>query len=462
MRQFVDAHSHQRTPAALCYVDKKSLHDLGILPNATGDWPLRNLLDHTHSRAAARILEELLANPLHDRAEIVARQKLLQALPSVTKHINWKHLDDLLRSLNSYLDSNFIVFPNSTFEATVFALQYRNIAKFVETHIETAAQFLEICATLHDQLTSIEGDARFQASLSAFNAIFETSLRTETRVALDSASGRRLNICRLDGRFRVDLREQLLKLIAAFHELDAFCSLATSAGTQGLTFPTIAKDQRESFVFEGLHHPLVKNAHPNSIPLQLDERVMFLTGPNMAGKSTLLRALGIVVVFAHLGLPVPAAHASVPITDRLIASLGNEDNILRGESLYLAEVRRVKNVVAAVANGELVVALLDEVFRGTNVKDASDATTLLVTGLANAKHGLFAVSSHLVEVADNIGEQPGIGFWHLEVERRGAIYTFTYRLVRGVSHVRLGVALLKSEGVIDLLDSLRTMRQFQL
>lgn len=445
----------------MCYVDKKSLHDLGILPNAAGDWPLRSLLDHTHSRTAARILDELLASPLHDRGEILARQQLLQALPAVMKAINWKHVEDLLRSLNAYLDSNFIVFPDSAFEATVFALQYRNIAKFVETHIETAAQFLETCALLHEQLTSLRGDSRFRQSLNAFDTIFETSLRAETRVALDSPSNRRLSICRLDARFRIDLREPLLKLISAWHELDAFCSLANSAAMPGLTFPAIATGQHDQILLEGLHHPLVKNAQPNSIPLHSGERVMFLTGPNMAGKSTLLRALGIAVVFAHLGLPVPATHASVPLTDRVIASLGNEDNILRAESLYLAEVRRVKHVVAAAANGELVVALLDEVFRGTNVKDASDATTLLVTGLANAKHGLFAVSSHLIEVADNIGEQPGVGFWHLEVERHGKNYAFTYRLVRGVSHVRLGVALLKSEGVIDLLDSLRTMRQLQ-
>lgn len=442
----------------MCHVDKKSLHDLGILPNATGDWPLRKLLDHTHSKSAARVLETLLANPLNNRTEILARQQLLRTLPAATQHLNWKQLDDLIRSLNTYLDSNFIVFPNTTFEATVFALQYRNIVRFVEAQIVLASQFLEICATLHEQLHTIKGDSRFLASLSAFDIIFATSLRTELRVALDSPSNRRLNICRLDARFRIDLRDQLLNLIAAFHEIDAFCSLATCASTPGLVFPTIAEDKHDPFELKELRHPLVKNAQPNSVALRPDERVMFLTGPNMAGKSTLLRTLGIVIVFAHIGLPVPASRATIPLVDRVIASLGNEDNILRAESLYLAEVRRVKTVVAAVARGEHVVALLDEVFRGTNVKDASDATTLLITGLSHANGGLFAVSSHLVEVADTIGDQPGIGFWHLEVESRDDQFVFTYRLTRGVSHLRLGMALLKAEGVADLLEQIQQNR----
>lgn len=442
----------------LCHVDKKSLQDLGILPNSSGEWPLRKLLDHTHSRTAARVLENLLANPLSSRTEILARQQLLRELPAVTQHLNWKQLDDLIRALHTYLDSNFIVFPQTSFEATVFALQYRNIVKFVETQIVLAAEFLEVCATVHEQLNALGGDSRFRTSLNAFDTIFTTSLRTELRVALDSPSNRRLNICRLDARFRIDLREQLLLLVAAIHEIDAFCSLATSASAAGLIFPTIAIDRHDAFVLEGLRHPLVKNAESNTIALQPDERVMFVTGPNMAGKSTLLRTLGIVTVFAHIGLPVPATRATIPLVDRVIASLGNEDNILRAESLYLAEVRRVKSVVAAVAGGEQVVALLDEVFRGTNVKDASDATALLITGLAHATGGLFAVSSHLVEVAETHAGHPGIGFWHLEVESHADQFIFTYRLARGISHLRLGMALLKAEGVADLLAQIQQSR----
>lgn len=439
-------------PLPLCHVDKKSLLDLGILPNAAGEWPLRNLLDHTHSKTAARVLETLLANPLDNRADILARQQLLRVLPRITQQLDWKLIDELIRSTTNYLDSSFVVVPPTAFDATVFALQYRNIAKFVETHIATAAKLLEICASLYEQLKPIESDKRFRQSLEPFELIFDTTLRTEVRAAIDSTTNRRLNICRMDSRFRVHLREPLLKLVASLHEIDAFCSLAKTAANADLTFPSIATDQHAPFVLEGLRHPMVKDAQANSIELNASERVMFLTGPNMAGKSTLLRTLGIVVVFAHLGLPVPATKAAIPAVDRLIASLGNEDNILRAESLYLAEVRRVKRVAAAVASGELVVALLDEVFRGTNVKDAADATTLLVSGLARSDFGLFAVSSHLIEVATEQQGKNGVGNWHMQVESHNDSHTFTYKLERGVSEVRLGMMLLEREGVVGLLE----------
>lgn len=438
----------------MCIVDKKSLIDLGILPSSNGEWPLRELLDHTHSKSAHYALESLLANPLNNLQEIAARQQLLRALTRIIPHLNWMILGDQLRQLSSYLDSNFIVFPNTTFDGRMFALRYPEIAKSVEQQVLAAGDFFETCATVQQGLAGVKGDARFREVLRIFENVLNTTLREEIRAARDATSQRKLAICQLDCRFRIDLREQLLQLIEAFYVLDAYCALALATQRDGLVEPRLILREHGSLCIEGLHHPVVKGARPNNIGLQEDQRVMFLTGPNMSGKSTLLRALGICVVLAHLGVPVPATRATIPLTDRVIASLGNEDNILRAESLYLAEVRRVKSVVAAVVAGEMVLALLDEVFRGTNVKDASDATTLLVSGLSHATYGLFAISSHLTEVAERMNGAPRIGFWHLEVVTLGDRYKFSYALVAGVSHVRMGFALLKSEGVVDLLEAL--------
>lgn len=430
--------------------------DLGILADSAGEWPLRALLDHTHSKAALYALEALLSKPLDSIDEIVGRQHVLRTLPKIVDQLNWTILGDSLRQLETYLDSNFVVFPSNTFDATMFVLRYADISKSIEENVIAADEFLDTVARIREGIRELNGDTGFREILQTFDAVLETSLREELRAARDATSQRKLALCRLDGRFRIDLRDLLLKLVASFHVFDAYCSLAQTSQGMGLALPRMVKRTDGPMIVHGLHHPLVKKARSNAIAPTATERVMFLTGPNMAGKSTLLRALGIVVVFAHLGLPVPATQARIPLTDRVIASLGNEDNILRAESLYLAEVRRVKGVVAAVASGELVVALLDEVFRGTNVKDAGDATTMLVKGLSHAPFGLFAISSHLVEVAEHIGAHPSIGYWHLEVECRGDQFTFTYKLVRGVSHVRLGMALLKAEGVVALLESLAT------
>lgn len=147
---------------------------------------------------------------------------------------------------------------------------------------------------------------------------------------------------------------------------------------------------------------------PNDLPLAANERVLFLTGPNLAGKSTLLRAIGIATYCAHLGMAVAARIARIPLHDRLIVSITVRDSLQRGESLDLAEIRRVRAVVEAVERGDAVVAIFDEVFRGTNIKDATQATSLLVDGLAKALHGTFVIASHFADVATTHEDRVGV------------------------------------------------------
>ena len=179
----------------------------------------------------------------------------------------------------------------------------------------------------------------------------------------------------------------------------------------------------------------------------------------MAGRSTLLRSLGVIILFAHLGLPVPAECARVPIVNRLMTAINAQDSLSRGESLYVAEVRRVREVVRAVASGETVIALLDEAFRGTNVMDALEAMGMLVDGLARAQTGLFVLASHLTEIARERFGHPHVSLWCMHVDAiddpssEGVRFTYAFR--RGVSDVRLGMRLLEREGVVTLLAAIR-------
>lgn len=437
----------------MCQIDKKSLIDLGILPGVAGNWALGSLLDHTHSPRARQALLDLLAQPLASRADILARQGLLRALPALAQHIDWSTFGQLSRSVESYLNSSYIVYPASSVEATVFTVRYGEIVQFIEHQLQLFSEFIATAVLIRHRLSTLQADSQFQLVVNAFDAVLDRPLVDELRRAALRKHQRRHALCSLDHSVRVELRAALLALIAAVHQFDAYCSLAITAQKSGLAMPQIVDKLNGPLAIYGLHHPLLPNGTANNI-VQGTDRLMFLTGPNMAGKSTLLRALGIAIVFAHLGLPVPASSAAIPLTDRVVASLGHTDNILRAESLYLAEVRRVKSIAQAVASGEAVVALMDEVFRGTNVKDAADATTSLVNGLSHAKSGLFAISSHLIEVAESRGAMPGVGYWCLETLSADGQHTFTYRLVPGISTVRLGMELLASEGVLRLLDKI--------
>jgi DNA mismatch repair ATPase MutS len=115
--------------------------------------------------------------------------------------------------------------------------------------------------------------------------------------------------------------------------------------------------------------------------------------------------------------------------------------------LYLAEIRRVRAIVNAVERGEAVFAIFDEVFRGTNITDAIQATSLLVEGLARAANGTFILASHLADVATHFSAAAGVACWQMESDILDGAPVFTHRATRGVSRVQLGMTLLDAEGV---------------
>jgi len=184
--------------------------------------------------------------------------------------------------------------------------------------------------------------------------------------------------------------------------------------------------------------------------------MIFLTGPNMAGKSTLLRALGAAVVLAHAGAAVPAASAQLSVFDVIGTVMSVEDDIRRGESYFLAEVRRVRALLRAVEEGRRTLALLDEPFRGTNVLDASDATLALLDGLAHSSRCRSVLATHLVDVVGRASAGTRIKRAHFSAEV-GHSLTFDHQLRDGTSDQRLGMLLFEREGVTDLLRRVSRM-----
>ncbi|MEZ4654987.1 MAG: hypothetical protein R3E12_15710 [Candidatus Eisenbacteria bacterium] len=178
---------------------------------------------------------------------------------------------------------------------------------------------------------------------------------------------------------------------------------------------------------------------------------LFLTGPNMAGKTTFMKALGVTVYLAHIGMAVPAGRLEIGNLDALASSLNVEDNLVRGHSFYFSEVRRVKDVAEALQAGRRLLVLFDELFKGTNVKDAIDGSRLVIEGLLQWETGLFVLSSHLVELTEPLSRVDRITFSYFESTLRDGRPQFSYRLRPGVSHQRLGMLILENEGVPALL-----------
>ena len=188
-------------------------------------------------------------------------------------------------------------------------------------------------------------------------------------------------------------------VLDTLYMLDALRALGIMAKEQDLTFPVFMESKRGVRI-EGLYHLFLENPVENDILLDDQQHLCFLTGPNMAGKSTYMKAFGVAFYLAHCGFPVPATRMELSVFKGLFTTINLSDNLLLGYSHYYNEVARVKYIVEQVRELRDVVVVFDELFRGTNVKDAYDASCAVIGGLARLKYGIFMISSHIVEVAE--------------------------------------------------------------
>lgn len=251
-------------------------------------------------------------------------------------------------------------------------------------------------------------------------------------------------------------RRQLKKYLSALMEqyalMDAWHAMAKVTVDEGFVIPEIQDTDVVGLRAEGLFHPLLKDPVPYDIVLGQDKNMLFLTGANMSGKSTLLRSLGISALLAHIGMGVPAKYFQVTFLEGIVTNMQVEDNIFKGESYFYAEVQRMKITARKVRNSNRHLVLMDELFKGTNVHDAYECSKAVIQHLIDHKQDLFAISTHLYELYDELKEEGSIAFRYCNtnIDATGN-YSFTYELKEGVSNDKIGFLVLQHEGVLDIL-----------
>lgn len=174
----------------------------------------------------------------------------------------------------------------------------------------------------------------------------------------------------------------------------------------------------------------------------------------MAGKSTFIKAVGISVYLAHLGMGVPAREMKVSLLDGIVSNIQITDNLIKGESFFYNEVQRIKNTIEKINTGFKWLILIDELFKGTNQEDAVRCSTAVMEGLRKNKNCLFIISTHLYEIGESLRKYSNIQFNYFETSLSAGELSFSYQLKPGISNDRLGYLILKKEGVLDLLDKL--------
>jgi DNA mismatch repair ATPase MutS len=230
--------------------------------------------------------------------------------------------------------------------------------------------------------------------------------------------------------------------------------MAMAVKQHKLVFPSFTHERKPLLDVKGLYHILLQQPVDYDVQLLPGKNFLFLTGANMAGKSTFIKSVGTAVFLAHIGMGVPAAEMQLSVFDGMLSNINVVDNILKGESYFYNEVQRIKSTVQKISDRRNWLILIDELFKGTNVEDAMKCSTTVIEGLLKIQNSSFILSTHLYEIGEPLKQYPNIIFNYFETAVQDGQLIFNYQLKNGISNDRLGYVILKNEGVVDMLEKL--------
>jgi DNA mismatch repair protein MutS len=227
--------------------------------------------------------------------------------------------------------------------------------------------------------------------------------------------------------------------------LDCICSLARVALKYNYCKPQIHAGY-DLLINQG-RHPVVEVTQPQFIPndctLVEQERVMILTGPNMAGKSTYMRQIALITLLAHVGSFVPAQSASIPLIDSLFTRVGSSDAVALGQSTFMVEMTQTAYILEHATNKSLVI--LDEIGSSTSTYDGIALAWSVAQELAQKKcKTIFATHFHILTKLATI---PGITNYRVAVKEENETITFLHQVVKGGTDKSYGLFVAKLAGI---------------
>jgi len=436
-------------------IDNITLYDLSIF-HREDEQSLFSKIDHTRTSAGKAELKKKFTRPFSDIKDILQVQEILTCIG--TRLDDWpvSITNGTLLVIEKFLDDN----PNALPEKPnpINALLYKWLHPAEHAMIRFSMQQLFACIkgfeNLHDFFSASQRPKMLDDVLQKSEKILRDK-RLEGLQSIETFNALRPEEVLHYGKvFHGEMAADLQTLIDIYGKLDAWYAMAKANQQLGLQLPIFTEALEPMISAKGLWHLMLKEPVGYDLEMNPHSNFIFLTGANMAGKTTLIKAVGLSTYLAHLGMGVAAQSMKLSLFEGILSNITVEDNLIKGESYFFNEVRRIRETITRISDGKRWLILIDELFKGTNIQDAMKCSLAVIRGLIRMRNGLFILSTHLYEIGDELKDLPSISFKYFETHLTENELRFSYQLKEGISQDRMGYLILQKEGVTSLLENI--------
>lgn len=429
-------------------IDKQTYQDLQIFGEHQRS--VFSCFDSTVTAGGKEALQYLFYTPSSDLKVIQSRQDAIRACLQSNASFPFEH--SLIQDLSQYWRSAFFdADRKSKFWSIlsfwqIYSAEFYYKKRYILDTLALLRQLEDFLVILNSQKISIPEFHTMQEIVAHCLGVMTGSEYKSNKAKVTLA-----NIHLYDEHIRLHLAEEFKTILEFIYQLDAYIAIAATAKSRQLTFPEIyLPTSQDQMRIDNLHHIFQQGAVTNDIVFERKSNLWYLTGANMAGKSTLIKALSIAIYLTHIGLPVPATAMHMPVLDGLFTTINLPDNLEAGYSHFYHEAIRLRDIIGQLETNSNSFIVLDELFTGTNYQDAYASTKEVVDGLTKLYRPFIIISSHLTELSAEIKSYPNLRLCCMKTDLdKNNIPKFTYRLADGVANEKLGLWLLGRSGLLE-------------
>lgn len=432
-------------------IDKQTLDELNLLGKFRSG-SVYNQFSHVKTRGGEQLLDKMFRGPMDDVTKINERTSIFQFFQK--EQFSFPFDAQQVSLMREYLDSGVgknlgFVFINTLTKRMLSNLTRDDRYKKNIQGLQAVIVVMSKCYAFLQTMPPVP--AAYAQRVNAIKNILADD-RIEKLRNIDIYKSLSVNtLIYYNHLLKSKLAVEVEDFLSFIYELDVNINVSTVANNKGFVFARALPAEENILSVTDLRHPCVDKAIGNPLILAAKNNVLFLTGANMAGKSTFMKSVGIGVYLAHIGFPVAAKSMEFSVREGLYSSINVADNISLGYSHFYAEVVRVKQAAEAAASGKRLLLMFDELFKGTNVKDAYDGTLAVTEGFAEYTDCLFIVSTHIIEVGEALKGRSNIKFAYMPTVMEGSRPRYTYKMQEGITEDRQGMMIIRNEGILELI-----------